>query len=79
MSATTLRMIAASYFAPPGFDAVPAPASAPRRTFWLRVVDALWEARVRQAENEIARYIQRNGGALSDSLDREISRRFGAF
>jgi hypothetical protein len=79
MSATTLRMIATSYFAPPGFNSVPVRTAAPQRSLWLRLVDAVREAREQRIENEIARFIQRNGGALTDKLDREISRRYGSF
>jgi hypothetical protein len=43
----------------------------------LRIVTALRESRRRAAEREIERFIQRNGGRLTDELEREISRRFG--
>jgi hypothetical protein len=34
------------------------------------------EARLRQAEREIALYLERTGGKLTDSAEREIERRF---
>ena len=40
--------------------------------FWQAVVDA----RMRQAEREIARYLGGNGGKFTDEAEREIERRF---
>lgn len=34
-------------------------------------------ARGRQLDNEVGKFIQANGGSLTDELEREISRRFG--
>ena len=44
---------------------------------WLaRVHAAFMAARLRQAEREIARYIDATGGKLTDDVEREIERRF---
>ena len=42
-----------------------------------RIGDAVTASRRVQAEREIARFIDLNGGQLTDELEREISRRFG--
>jgi hypothetical protein len=42
-----------------------------------RFLDRMAESRQRAAEREIGRFLQRNGGHLTDELEREISRRFG--
>ena len=47
----------------------------PRKSFFTRLFVAMQEARLRQAEKEIARYLHRSGG-LTDSTEREIERRF---
>ena len=44
--------------------------------FFKRFIRALHDARLRQAEREIALYIDRTGGKLTDSVEREIERRF---
>ena len=41
-----------------------------------RIVAAMQEARLRQAEREIALYLTRNGGKFTDEAEREIERRF---
>jgi hypothetical protein len=51
------------------------PASAPRRSMWKAIFDAIWVSRQRQADIEIARYIAMSGGKLTDGMEREISRR----
>ena len=48
----------------------------PRRGLLRRLVDAMVASRQRQAEREIARFLQANGGRLTDNLEREIERRF---
>ena len=58
---------------------LPRPASAPvralpRRSLLLRLLDAVMAANQRRAEREIAAYIQRHGGALSDRIERGIER-----
>lgn len=55
---------------------LPSPAAAPRRSLLLRVVDAVAEANRRRAEREIAAYVRRNGGAISDAIERGIERSF---
>ena len=49
----------------------------PRRGFWSAIFNAIWVARQRQADLEIARYLASTGGKLTDSSEREISRRLG--
>jgi len=49
---------------------------APKQSLWHKLMKSLVQARQLQAEREIARFISLNGGALTDSLEREISRRF---
>jgi hypothetical protein len=51
----------------------PAPA---RSGFFTRFFRALHQARMRQAEREIALYLDRTGGRLTDTVEREIERRF---
>ncbi len=46
----------------------------PRRGLFLRFIDAFAEANQRKAEREVAEYIRRNGGALTDDLERSIER-----
>jgi hypothetical protein len=48
-----------------------------RRGIFRRFVRALQDSRRRAAEREVERFIHRNGGRLTDELEREISRRFG--
>ena len=48
---------------------------APRRGLWMRIFDAIWYARQRQADAEIARYLAMNGGKLTDSMEREMADR----
>ena len=44
---------------------------------WLgRVYAAMMAARMRQAEREIALYLNATGGKLTDEAEREIERRF---
>ena len=50
----------------------------PRRNAFQRIVDAVGESNRRKAEREIARYIARNGGQLTDRLEHDIARRFGS-
>lgn len=58
------------------FDRSAARVSRPKRRLWRRIFQAMMEARQRQAEREIARYIERNGGKFTDSLERQIEHRF---
>ena len=50
-------------------------AVAPRPGFFTRLFDAIAEARMRQAEREIARYFA-GGVKFTDEAEREIERRF---
>ncbi len=50
--------------------------SAPRRGFFARAMSAIMEARMRQAEREVARYLAASGGKFTDDAEREIERRF---
>ena len=47
-----------------------------RRSLFRRLLDALIAARMRQAEREIAIYLEGNGGRFTDETEREIERRF---
>ena len=49
---------------------------APQRGFFSRMMDALMAARMRQAEREIALYLDHTGGKFTDEAEREIERRF---
>jgi hypothetical protein len=50
---------------------------AARRPGYLRTLfRAMQEARLRQAEREIALYLARGGGKFTDEHEREIERRF---
>jgi hypothetical protein len=50
--------------------------SAPRRSLWQRLFDAMVTARQAQAEREIAHYLERIGGKFTDGIEREIEMRF---
>ena len=50
---------------------------APRRRFWLRLIDSFLESRQRDAEQAVAQYIARRG-KLTDSMEREIADRFAS-
>ena len=50
--------------------------SAPRRSLWQRLFDAMVTARQAQAEREIAYYLERIGGKFTDDIEREIEMRF---
>ena len=54
-----------------------AAAPAQRRPgLFARLIEGLAAARHRQAEREIARLIQLQGGKMTDSVERQIERRF---
>ena len=60
-------------------DVFTAPKSAPvarQPGILRRLIVAMQEARMRQAEREIALYLSRNGGKFTDDAEREIERRF---
>lgn len=44
---------------------------------WKRVARNIQIAQRRRTEAEIARYIERNGGVITDDMERQIGRRFG--
>ena len=48
----------------------------PRRPLLRRLLDAVMDANRRRAEREIAAYIGRSGGAISDHVERGIERSF---
>ena len=52
-------------------DAAPAER---KRGFLGRFLDALIEARQREAEQQVARLLARSGGTFTDSLEREAER-----
>ena len=47
----------------------------PRRGFFARILGALVESRQRQAEREIARFLELRGGKFTDETDRMIGER----
>jgi hypothetical protein len=49
---------------------------AQKRGFFARLMDAMMTARMRQAEREIAFYLDNTGGKFTDDAEREIERRF---
>jgi hypothetical protein len=51
------------------------PTARPKGTLFRRWLDAFMAAQQRRADREIARYIAASGG-LTDSVEREIERRF---
>jgi hypothetical protein len=55
---------------------VNAPRDAVRRSLFLRIIDAVTASNRRKADREIARFIERNGGTLTDDLERSIERSF---
>lgn len=48
----------------------------PARGLFRRLIASMQEARLRQAEREIAHYLGRNGTKFTDESEREIERRF---
>jgi len=45
--------------------------------FLRRILRSHQAAKLRRAEAEVARYIQNNGGVLTDEIERQIGCRFG--
>jgi hypothetical protein len=45
-----------------------------RKPFWRAVLDSIAASRERRAEREIAAFIERHGGQLTDDMEREIMR-----
>ena len=65
---------------PPGFLAtLPSRegAALARRPLFLRIVDAIARLNRRKADREIARVIARNGGLLTDAVERRIGASYG--
>jgi len=50
-------------------------AVANRPGFLLRIFDAIFESRQRQAEQEIARFLGRSGGRITDDMERQMTQR----
>lgn len=48
----------------------------PRAGFFARIVEAIAASNRRRAEREIARWLELRGGKLTDSLERQMERRF---
>ena len=69
-------MAYATHALSPGDTPVTRAATPARPGLFVRFFRALHEARLRQAEREIALYIERSGGKLTDTTEREIERRF---
>lgn len=53
------------------------PRPAARTGLIARLTDAARRSHQRRLERDIARFLQQNGARLTDSLEREIERRFG--
>jgi len=47
------------------------------RHIWKRMAAPFQSAQRRREEAEIAHYIERNGGTLTDEIERQIGRHFG--
>ena len=62
----------------PAFDRSAAKAAAPSRvrSVLRRAADAIRRQRERRAEAAVARFIRRNGGTLTDELERRIAREY---
>lgn len=51
-----------------------APLAAPRKGIWRSLIDAIADARRRDAQRDVERYLARRG-KLTDSIEREIAER----
>ena len=47
----------------------------PRKSFWRRVHEAVMASQQRRADREIAAFLHRHGGLLTDDMEREIMQR----
>jgi len=57
-------------------DAATSTAEKPeRKGFWRKVYEGLLAGRQRRADREIAAYIERHGGLLTDDIERQIMHR----
>ena len=54
----------------------PSPARAAGAGFWSRLLKTIQEARMREAERQVAMFIEQKGGRITDTLEREIERHF---
>jgi hypothetical protein len=59
----------------PGRASDLAPRRSPKPNLLARIVTAMIEQRQRQADHHIARYIERNGGTITDAVERGIETR----
>ena len=50
-------------------------AVAKRRGIWRRIFDAVYESRRRHADREVAAFIDRSGGRMTDNIEFQISQR----
>jgi hypothetical protein len=75
MAPTFLHPVSASFF---DGDPVRSGVLPRARAFLHRLGEAITASRRAQAEREIARFIEGQGGRLTDEVEREISRRFGS-
>ncbi|KAB0269454.1 hypothetical protein [Microvirga brassicacearum] len=66
--------VAAHFEAP---AASPRPAFSLLRRFIAGIADAISVANQRRAHREIGRFVARNGGLLTDDVERQIGNRFG--
>ena len=59
------------------FQALTAVSAQPSRpSLFRRALKAIQDARLRQAERDIGRYIQGHGGRITDALERQVERHF---
>ena len=56
-------------------DAASAAGKPERKGFWRRLYEGLLASQQRRADREIAAYIARHGGLLSDDMERQIMQR----
>jgi hypothetical protein len=76
MTYTANQKNLASYvsYNPPQRNAIAKTVGILRRIFGA-ILDAMHESRRRQAEREIANFVARQGGRMTDDLEREMTRR----
>jgi hypothetical protein len=55
--------------------AVARTAVAKRGGIWRRIFDAVYESRRRHADREVAAFIERSGGRMTDNIEFQISQR----
>ena len=51
------------------------PAVANRGGIWRRIFDAIYESRCKHAERDIARFLERSGGRITDDVEFQMSQR----